>query len=32
VGAFLGGFVTLVVRMKERDEDEPEDPHGGAVV
>ncbi|WP_308222272.1 hypothetical protein [Kitasatospora sp. A2-31] len=32
VTAFLGGFVTLVVRMKERDEDEPEDPHGGAVV
>ncbi|WP_395296512.1 hypothetical protein ACF9IK_26000 [Kitasatospora hibisci] len=32
VTAFLGGFVTLVVRMKERDGDEPEDPHGGAVV
>lgn len=32
VSAFLGGFVTLVVRMKDRDEDEPEDPHGGAVV
>ncbi|MFE2722975.1 hypothetical protein [Kitasatospora sp. NPDC059327] len=32
VTAFLGGFVTLVARMKERDEDEPEDPHGGAVV
>lgn len=32
VTALLGGFVTLVVRMKERDEDEPEDPHGGAVV
>ncbi|WP_371482122.1 hypothetical protein [Kitasatospora sp. NBC_00315] len=32
VTAFLGGFVTLVVRMKERDEDEPPDPHGGAVV
>ncbi|MFF2350273.1 hypothetical protein ACFVVL_10875 [Kitasatospora sp. NPDC058115] len=32
VAAFLGGFATLVVRMKERDEDEPEDPHGGAVV
>ncbi|WP_457032218.1 hypothetical protein [Kitasatospora sp. P5_F3] len=32
VSAFLGGFVTLVARMKDRDEDEPEDPHGGAVV
>ncbi|MCX5213402.1 hypothetical protein OG689_29750 [Kitasatospora sp. NBC_00240] len=32
VTAFLGGFVTLVVRMKDRDEDEDEDPHGGAVV
>ncbi|MER5865615.1 hypothetical protein [Kitasatospora sp. NPDC002040] len=32
VSAFLGGFVTLVVRMKDRDPDEPEDPHGGAVV
>ncbi|GHH77993.1 hypothetical protein GCM10018781_52590 [Kitasatospora indigofera] len=32
VTAFLGGFVTLVVRMKDRDEDEPEDPTGGAVV
>ncbi|MEV6974800.1 hypothetical protein [Kitasatospora sp. NPDC093806] len=32
VAAFLGGFATLVVRMKDRDEDEPEDPHGGAVV
>ncbi|WP_329882180.1 hypothetical protein [Streptomyces sp. BE20] len=32
VAAFLGGFATLVVRMKEHDEDEPEDPHGGAVV
>lgn len=30
--AFLGGFVTLVVRMKDRDEDEPEDPDNGAVV
>ncbi|MQS11883.1 hypothetical protein F7Q99_06155 [Streptomyces kaniharaensis] len=30
--AFLGGFVTLVVRMKDRDEDEPEDPDHGAVV
>lgn len=30
--AFLGGFGTLVARMKDRDEDEPEDPHGGAVV
>ncbi|MEV7779129.1 hypothetical protein [Kitasatospora sp. NPDC088351] len=32
VTAFLGGFATLVVRMKDRDDDEPEDPHGGAVV
>ncbi|MFJ4669321.1 hypothetical protein [Kitasatospora purpeofusca] len=32
VASFLGGFATLVVRMKDRDEDEPEDPHGGAVV
>ncbi len=32
VAAFLGGFATLVVRMKDHDEDEPEDPHGGAVV
>ncbi|MER7706170.1 hypothetical protein ABTX81_25160 [Kitasatospora sp. NPDC097605] len=32
VAAFLGGFATLVVRMKDDDEDEPEDPHGGAVV
>ncbi|MEU6232866.1 hypothetical protein [Kitasatospora sp. NPDC047058] len=32
VTAFLGGFVTLVARMRERDDDEPEDPHGGAVV
>ncbi|MGF1429739.1 hypothetical protein [Kitasatospora sp. LaBMicrA B282] len=30
--AFLGGFTTLVVRMKDRDPDEPDDPHGGAVV
>lgn len=30
--AFLGGFVTLVVRMKDRDEDEPDDPDHGAVV
>ncbi|WP_181442162.1 hypothetical protein [Streptomyces tateyamensis] len=30
--AFLGGFVTLVVRMKDRNEDEPPDPTGGAVV
>ncbi|MFJ5231628.1 hypothetical protein ACIQBJ_17260 [Kitasatospora sp. NPDC088391] len=30
--AFLGGFGTLVSRMKDRDEDEPEDPGGGAVV
>ncbi|MFH9348487.1 hypothetical protein [Kitasatospora sp. NPDC017646] len=32
VTAFLGGFVTLVARMKDRDEDEPEDPDHGAVV
>ncbi|MFC5662085.1 hypothetical protein ACFP3U_03710 [Kitasatospora misakiensis] len=32
VASFLGGFATLVVRMKDHDEDEPEDPHGGAVV
>lgn len=32
VSAFLGGFVTLVVRMKDHDEDEPPDPNGGAVV
>ncbi|MER5642278.1 hypothetical protein ABT095_35715 [Kitasatospora sp. NPDC002227] len=32
VSAFLGGFVTLVVRMKDHDEDEPHDPNGGAVV
>ncbi|GAA1251623.1 hypothetical protein GCM10009665_47880 [Kitasatospora nipponensis] len=30
--AFLGGFTTLIVRMKDRDPDEPHDPHGGAVV
>ncbi|MFD8750897.1 hypothetical protein ACFV0O_07935 [Kitasatospora sp. NPDC059577] len=32
VTAFLGGFVTLVARMRDRDEDEPEDPDHGAVV
>ncbi|MGW3042767.1 hypothetical protein ACWC9T_22610 [Kitasatospora sp. NPDC001159] len=32
ITAFLGGFVTLVARMKDRDEDEPEDPDHGAVV
>ncbi|WP_459647870.1 hypothetical protein [Kitasatospora sp. Ki12] len=32
ITAFLGGFVTLVARMRDRDEDEPEDPHNGAVV
>lgn len=32
LSAFLGGFATLVARMKDRDEDEPPDPHGGAVV
>lgn len=31
VTAFIGGFVTLVARMKDRDEDD-DDPHGGAVV
>lgn len=31
VGGFLGGFGTLVARMKDRDEDD-EDPSGGAVV
>jgi hypothetical protein len=30
VGGFLGGFATLIARMKDRDEDD--DPHGGAVV
>lgn len=30
--SFLGGFVTLVARMKDRDDDEPDDPMGGAVV
>ncbi|KJK59600.1 hypothetical protein [Saccharothrix sp. ST-888] len=32
ITAFLGGFVTLVARMKDHDEDEPPDPNGGAVV
>ncbi|MFG2821051.1 hypothetical protein ACGFX4_16685 [Kitasatospora sp. NPDC048365] len=33
VTAFLGGFATLVARMKNNDEDEgPQDPHDGAVV
>ncbi|MBV2153611.1 hypothetical protein RZ50_012235 [Kitasatospora sp. SUK 42] len=32
ITAFLGGFVTLVTRMRDRDEDEPEDPDNGAVV
>ncbi|MFD8285546.1 hypothetical protein ACFV47_41205 [Streptomyces solisilvae] len=32
VGGFLGGFVTLVLRMKDDDEDEDEDPGRGAVV
>jgi hypothetical protein len=31
VGGFLGGFATLIARMKNRDEED-EDPHGGAVV
>jgi hypothetical protein len=30
VGGFVGGFATLVARMRDRDEDD--DPHGGAVV
>ncbi|MFE9421866.1 hypothetical protein ACFYNO_02755 [Kitasatospora sp. NPDC006697] len=30
--AFLGGFTTLVVRMKDRDPGDPPDPNGGAVV
>ncbi|WAP55549.1 hypothetical protein [Streptomyces sp. S465] len=32
VGGFLGGFVTLVLRMKDDDEDEDDDPGRGAVV
>ncbi|GGO81953.1 hypothetical protein [Wenjunlia tyrosinilytica] len=32
VGGFLGGFATLVARMGNGDEDEDDDPHGGAVV
>lgn len=32
VGGFLGGFVTLVLRMKDSDEEEDEDPGRGAVV
>lgn len=32
VGGFLGGFVTLVMRMKDDDEEEDEDPGRGAVV
>ncbi len=32
VGGFLGGFATLVARMRDRGEDEDDDPHGGAVV
>ncbi|PWI43373.1 hypothetical protein [Streptomyces sp. ICBB 8177] len=31
VGGFLGGFGTLVARMRDRDEED-DDPHGGAVV
>ncbi len=31
IGGFLGGFATLIARMKDRD-DEDDDPHGGAVV
>jgi hypothetical protein len=32
VGGFLGGFVTLVLRMKDTDDEEDEDPGRGAVV
>lgn len=32
VGGFLGGFVTLVLRMRDDDEDEDDDPGRGAVV
>ncbi|MFE1977711.1 hypothetical protein [Streptomyces hygroscopicus] len=32
VGGFLGGFLTLVLRMKDDDEDEDDDPGRGAVV
>ncbi|MCC3778654.1 hypothetical protein [Streptomyces sp. UNOB3_S3] len=32
VGGFLGGFATLVLRMKDNDEDEDDDPGRGAVV
>ncbi|MFI0778812.1 hypothetical protein [Streptomyces sp. NPDC021212] len=32
VGGFLGGFVTLVMRMKESDDEEDDDPGRGAVV
>ncbi|WKX69861.1 hypothetical protein [Streptomyces sp. XD-27] len=32
VGGFLGGFATLVVRMRDGDEDEDDDPGRGAVV
>lgn len=32
IGGFLGGFTTLVVRMKDRGEDDEDDPTGGAVV
>ncbi|MBP8537710.1 hypothetical protein [Streptomyces sp. MK37H] len=32
VGGFLGGFVTLVLRMKDDDEEEDDDPGRGAVV
>ncbi|TVL90919.1 hypothetical protein [Streptomyces sp. SAJ15] len=32
VGGFLGGFATLVMRMKDGDEDEDDDPGRGAVV
>jgi len=31
IGGFLGGFATLIARMKNRDEED-DDPHGGAVV
>jgi hypothetical protein len=32
VGGFLGGFATLIYRMKDPEDDEDDDPHGGAVV
>ncbi|KOG86630.1 membrane protein, partial [Streptomyces varsoviensis] len=32
VGGFLGGFATLVIRMKDSDDEEDDDPGRGAVV